>query len=483
MIYNFFITNNIESLGGDGGFITGSCHRLNIDNSSVLIDHGMFQGKFEERSQKGERRNFTPTRNIARGVTDVLITHSHIDHIGRLPMIYKAGFSPNILATSTTAAFMEIMLRNSAEIQENEDPQNRLYDSFDVDEALRYVKIVKSFNEIQIGQKHSKMTAEFLPNGHVMGANSIIIRNIDKDKKHQNILFTGDMGKEHQSLCGGYLDQITKYPDDKIDVLLTESTNFLKEAIDFEEKKASLLNQIKKVWQEGGNVLLPVLSFHRMQEIIEILHNSDNVLGDCSIIIDAPLGVKILDAFKALKPGELSRRYGDDPNFYKNEKESLDRFNLKNVKILQSHQQSVFNDEALAFNPNRSIIIASGGMGEFGRAINYLRGKFSQNPKNAIIFTCHQVEGTPGAEMVHRSSTGAGKNKKAIVEKIDGFTSHISGPTQTFDFLNRFNLENLDKVIIAHGKNPSRQAMAQEFESRGIGKKIILPSLNQKIEI
>lgn len=476
----------IECLGGDGGFITGSCHKVNIFNSSFFVDYGMFQGIYEERSKKGERRNFTPTKSIVRGSTHILITHPHIDHIGRLAKVYKDGFTPTTLTSETTAIFMETMLYNSAEIQANEHPQNRLYEKFDVDETLRHLKVVDPFKEIPIGQKHSRITAEFLPNGHVMGANSILIRNIDKNfGKQQNILFTGDMGKAHQSLCGGYLDQMAKYPNDSVNVLVVESTNFLKAPIDFEEKRISLLNEIKKTWENGGNPLLPTLSFHRMQEMIEILHNNQGnfIPDDCRIFIDAPLGMTLLKDFRKLRPDQLSNRYGNDANFYKSEIENINRFDLKNLTILQSHQQSIFNDEAMANYPGKAIIIASGGMGEHGRAVNYLRGKFSQNPKNTIIFTCHQVDGTPGANLVHSKNTSAGKNKKAKVEKIDGFTSHISGPTETFDFLNRFNLENLETVIITHGKDPARQAMAEEFKKRGFDGDIFLPRLNQKIQI
>jgi len=476
----------IESLGGDGGMVTGSCHRININNSSVSVDYGLFQGKYEERSERGERRNFTPPRDIAYGLTDVLITHTHIDHTGRLPMIYKAGFTPRILATETTAIFMKPMLDNSAQIQGRENPQNQLYDQFDVEKTLRYLKVIEPFKEVSIGQKYSKITAEFLPNGHVMGANSILIRNTNKDSNKQNILFTGDMGKPWQSLCGGYLDQAAKYPNDPINVLVVESTNFLKEPISFEEKRTNLLNEIKNTWKNGGNPLLPVLSFHRFPEILEMLHNSQEELdpsGDYQIIIDAPLGVALLKRFKKLAPGELSNQYGDEADFYKTIEESMERFNLEKTTIINSHEDSINSDQRYAEYRGKVIIIASGGMGEHGRAVNYLRGEFGKNPKNTILFSCHQVDGTKGASLVHCKNIPSGKTKGAKVKKIDGFTSHISGPTETFDFLERFNLKKLETVIITHGKDVARTAMANEFKTRGYGANIILPKLNQKVEI
>ena len=476
--------NELIFLGGVGGHVTGSCNRLNAKNLSILVDCGLFQGKKDERSDKGERRNFAPT-DFAHGVSDVLLTHAHIDHSGLIPRIFKNGFQPNIVVPEVTAQFLETLLYNSAKIQENEHPENRLYETKDVDNTLRRLKIVKPFEIFPIGQKHSKYSAEFLTNGHVMGASSIFINSLGEDGHKQNILFTGDMGKPHQSLCDGYLAYSSNYPTDQVHVLIAESTNFSKEPVSFEDKKNSLINEIKKTWEEGGTPLIPSLSFHRLQEILEILHNSQGNLlpKDCQIYLDAPLGVELLNIFQKLNPEELTNRYGDDPDFYKNTMDSLNRFSVNNLKIINTHQDSLLNDQKFADSSGHAIIIASGGMGEHGRIVNYLHGSFSENPKNSILFTCHQVEGTKG-ESISRYENLVRNNKKgARVKKLDKFTSHISGPKETFGFLNRFNMSDLQVVIINHGNDTSREAMAKEFKSRGFDGKIILPKLSQKVGI
>jgi metallo-beta-lactamase family protein len=481
----------IESFGASGGLVTGSCHRLTIKNSSVSIDYGMFQGRKEERNEKGVRNNFAPVESMAHGVTDVLLTHLHIDHSGNLPKIYKAGFRPRILTTEITAHFLETMLVNSAEIQSREDKDNRIYEMNDVRNTLRCLKTVNPFTEIQVGQKHSRITAEFLPNGHVMGAASILVRSREDGKK-QNILFTGDMGKAEQSLCGGYKEHTMYYPDDSINTLVIESTNFLRKPISFDEKVANLFNEIRDVWKKGGNPILPVLSFHRFPEILEILHNNGKELdpgGYFQIIIDAPLGMKLLRDIRRLSPDQLSRRYGNDANFYKTDKESISRFDSMNARIIESHEDSVRADSEFADYRGKVIILASGGMGEAGRSLNYIRGSFCDNPKNEVIFTCFQVDGTRGEKMVHEETIPNGNKKGASVKKIEGFTSHISGPEETFNFLKRFNLNNLHTIIINHGKNDARVAMANEFRLRqevnGEYKeaKVVLPKLNQKVEL
>jgi metallo-beta-lactamase family protein len=473
----------IESFGGTGGFVTGSCHRVEMKNSTVLVDSGMYQGKYEERSERGERRNFEPIKDMAAGVTEVMESHTHIDHIGRLPIIFKKGFTPRVLVTEETAAFMEPMLLNSAEIQKEENPQNRLYETYDVDKTLRYIRVVKPFTKIPIGQKRSGVTAEFLLNGHVMGSACIMIRSPDGKR---SILFTGDMGKPVQSLCGGYEDYISRYPQNPVSALVVESTNFEKSPISFEEKRAELITAIKDVWAGGGNPVFPVLSFHRTQEIMEVLHNSQQegiIPPDCQIFIDAPLAMTLLDTFKQLGPGHLSKRYGDDPNFYRSDESSMDRFNLRRVHIIGSHEESQLTDEGLADYQGKVIILASGGMGGYGRVVNYLRGNFCKNPKNAVILTCFQVAGTEGASLLREGKIHNGKKDGARVIKIEGFTSHISGPEETFEFLESLNLSELEKVIITHGKDSARNAMADEFKRRGYPAEIILSKVGQIIKV
>lgn len=478
----------IESFGGTGGLVTGSCHRIDVKDSALLVDSGLFQGRTEERSERGERRNFTPPKNIAKGVTDILETHAHIDHTGRLPMIFRDGFTPRILATHETAAFMEPMLLNSSKIQ-NEKGGDELYSDWDVRNTLNHIKVIKPFVLYEIGQKHSGITAEFLPNGHVAGSCSVVVR---KHSEKKTILFTGDMGKERQSLCGGYRNFMRDYPKDPIKTIVIESTNFDRKPVSFADKKGKLIETIKKVWEGGGNPVLPVLSFHRAQEIIEIFHNaqkSGEIPEDCCFYIDAPLAVEVTETFLDLGTRVLTRAYGKDEHFYKTDEESLKRFDLNNSFIINKHETSKACSWGLANSPNKVIIIASGGMGNYGRSVNYIHGPFAWNPKNAILLTCFQVEGTEGKQLMDRGKVVLKDKKKkekrdgAKVIKIEGFSSHISGPVDTFKFLNRFNLNELENVIITHGKDKARNAMAEEFKRRGFGANIILSDINQIIEV
>ena len=470
----------LESFGGTGGFVTGSCHRVVAKDSVFLVDCGIYQGKFEERSARGERRNFEPTIDYANKVSHILVGHAHADHIARIPMIYKS-FSPKTLATEATAAFMEPMLQNSAEIQLQEHPSNRLYESWDVDRALRSIKVVKPFEKVPIGQEHSDISAEFVLNGHVPGASSIIARG-----KEKTVLFTSDMGKPEQTLCGGYKDYVKHYPKDPIDVLVVESTSFEREPVSIEEARTQLKESIKESWERGGNPILPALSFHRAQTLMEDLHymqKTGEIPKDCYIFIDAPLAMKVTETFKKLGPEHLTKNYGDEENYY-NEESSMARFDIEGVSIIDSHKDSQYNDRLIAKYPGKTIGIVSGGMGDKGRFINYKTGEFCRNEKNTVILTCFQVPGTAGSYLVKDRNVMYGKKVGAKVIQIQGFTSHISGPEQTFELLESYDIKTrLSKVIITHGKDSARHAMATEFKRRGYSAEIVLSKVRQVIEI
>lgn len=485
----------LESFGGNGGLITGSCHKVGIRDSQMIVDLGMFQGP-EERTKRGERRNLDLSEIDYRGVSHALITHSHIDHCGRIPLAFKKGFRFDICATEATASLLEEMLKNSAKIQEQYRPEQRLYERKDVDTALRHLKGIEPFKEFSVGQRHSRISAEFLLNGHILGSASVLIRD-KKDPYHPiDIFMSGDIGKPRQSLTGGYLDFVDMYPNDPVDVMVLESTNFEKAPIPFEKKEEELMTTFEKIWARGGNVLLPVLSLHRSQEIMEMLHNlqiSGKIPEDCRIVIDAPLAMKLTGIYKDLANDNFLMRYGNDELFYKTEAESLSRFELKNCEIVESHEESLFNDQKMANYYGKVIILASGGMFGFGRSVNYRDGYFCKNPKNGIIFTCFQVDGTVGARILFGKNNKKTKNEEGARDKkgrligaqvfqVNGFTSHASG-SEIFDFMGRFNLTRLSLVDIGHGRDSSRQKMAEELKIRGCKADIITPKIGEKIDV
>lgn len=146
---------SIESLGAAGGIVTGSLHKLRHGESTIVVDAGIFQGRYDAFLPDGKSRNAEDLGNT-KYVTDILLTHAHADHVARLPLFYKKSSTPRILTTEMTRELMEIILKDSAKIQKDQD---NLYTCEDIDRVLEYVNIVKMGRQIKIGNKHDKLSA------------------------------------------------------------------------------------------------------------------------------------------------------------------------------------------------------------------------------------------------------------------------------------------------------------------------------------
>ena len=472
---------SITSLGAAGGIVTGSLHRLRHGESTVVIDAGIFQGRNDVFLPNGNSRN-AEDLGSTKYITDILITHAHADHVGRIPLFFEGNWTPRILTTKMTRDLMEIILKDSAKIQKDQD---NLYTCEDIDRVLKYVNIVRMGQQIRIGNKHDKLTALWTYNGHIPGSASIII---EKEGLSGGILFSGDIGKEVQAICGGWGETKERdYPKDlPIKALWIESTNFDRESVYFDEKYEQFLGSINKILKDGGSVVIPAISMQRNQEIVEIIRyaqENGDIPDNTKIYKDAPLASKFEETYVEDSDLFMTNRFGNDPDFYKNSLSSKKRFELKNSQLVANNIESVEISSSLANNNQNSIVITSGGMCGHGRVRNYIDRGFGTNPKNGIILTCYQVEGTEGRKLTDQGYL-INKNgtRGAKVEHLDVFTGHISGESDTFKYINRFNLNELEIIGIIHGNNNNRTKMAEAFKERGYPARVVLPEIGEKIE-
>ncbi|MDD4026603.1 MAG: MBL fold metallo-hydrolase [Candidatus Shapirobacteria bacterium] len=375
------------------------------------------------------------------------------------------------------------MLEDSVKIQESDKEKKPLYNRKDVNDILKRVKIIEAFEEIDIGSRHGKITAILIPNGHMNGSVSVLIKDGVTKK---NTLFTGDIGRPNQLTCGGYNEYSSKYPDCRIHTILTESTCFEKDPVSFSEREINIFNAVTKTAQRGGVSVMPLIA-GRLAPTMEIFHNDQECRGqflDYHFYMDAPLPRKVLKVHQDLGPDYMSNWYGDDPCFYKTKENSMSRFNIKNLTIVESHEQSKLLVEHLAYSSEKAIVFASGGMVTRGRSVNYRSGKFNQNPNNSFILTCFQVPGTRGAEMIKEIENGKVERKTAEVIWADGNSSHASGH-ELIDFYKRFNLNSLENFILGHGREPARETGSREIQKEDFAEytSIFLPKLRQIVAI
>ena len=307
---------SIQSLGAVGGLVTGSLHTLRHRESIIVVDAGLFQGKYETVSSNGKNRNNAETiKRFRKQVNTILLTHAHVDHIGRWPLFYARGIKPTTITTKMTKELMPIILNDSAKIQKKGD---KLYNCEDVERVMEYVKAVDLGKDVKIGNKHDHLKANFIYNGHIPGSASILIQ---KEGARGGILFSGDIGREINPICGGWGEMAEAKPSDvPIKALWVESTSFDRHSVSFDEKYGLLVENINQILSRGGSVVLPILSLQRNQEITEMVARAQDrgdIPGNCKIYKDAPLAQKFEELYIDKAELFMTKRFGYDENFYK----------------------------------------------------------------------------------------------------------------------------------------------------------------------
>ncbi len=472
---------SIQSLGAAGGLVTGSLHRLRHGESTIIVDAGLFQGKNDVLLPNGKSRNATDI-NALREVNTILLTHAHADHVGRLPLFHKRGLKPKTITTTMTKELMQVILDDAAKIQKNGD---KLYNREDVERIMNYVKEINFGKDVKIGNKHDNLRTNFIYNGHIPGSASILIR---KEGVVGGILFSGDIGQEINAICGGWGEVVEARPSEMpIKALWVESTSFDRHSVSFDEKYGLFMENINEILGRGGSVILPILSLQRNQEITEMIaraQNQGDIPKGCKIYKDAPLAQKFEEIYIDKAELFMTKRFGNNEDFYQTLEQAQSRFNLRNCLLVADNKESVKLADILGKSNKKSIVLTGGGMCGFGRVRNYIDGAFGKNRKNGIILTCYQVEGTEGEKIVNQGRLINAQNQKkgATVTQLDVFSGHISGESDTFKFLERFNLSELELIGIVHGSNDNRRRMAEAIKSRGYPAKVVLPEINEVIK-
>ena len=382
----------IEFCGAATG-VTGSCHRIISGEHNILLDCGQFQGGKAQDAMNAEPFPFDPAE-----IETVILSHAHIDHCGRLPLLVKRGFSGRIYCTDATADLLQVMLRDSGYIHEKEaEWQNRkneragrpliepLYTAQDAERTLQYVQPVLYDQLIDIND-HMKIV--FNDAGHILGS-AITELWVEEDDTVSKIVFSGDLGAMHRPILRD--PTIIK----KADFVIMETTYGDRLHPDNAQNVEELMEIIAKTAQRGGTVVIPSFAVGRTQELIYELNKyyaSDNkysrILKKLNVYIDSPMATSATEVFKrnAQSFDEETREYllhGDDP---------LDFFNLKFTRTTEESQ-------ALNMDRKPKIIISASGMCEAGRIRHHLKHNL-WDKKSSVVFVGYQAEGTLGRALI-----------------------------------------------------------------------------------
>jgi metallo-beta-lactamase family protein len=449
---------------GATGTVTGSRFQLEIDDKNTLIDCGMFQGNRENR-----RRNWDPFAVSPASFDHVFLTHAHIDHCGYLPRFVKEGFAGKVISSEATADLCQVVLRDSAHIQEEDakwankkgfskhDPAEPLYVRADADRAINLFKPL-FYGDIYSLSENTKV--RFHDSGHILGA-SLIDFTTEINGSSRKILFSGDLGRPEIPVLNEP-DQVYN-----VDYLVLESTYGNRSHSD-SDAAAELERVINESSQRGGVLVIPAFSVGRTQTLLYLIREleEDGKIPKMPVYVDSPMAIEALNIFD-------DHICDFDLNARMQKMQGKDIFRTADLHICRAKEDS------MRINNVRSnaIIISASGMVTGGRILHHL-ARTLPDPKNTVLLIGYQAEGTRGRALQEKRETVTIHGKKipitAKVEMIDGFSGHADY-YEMLAWLMAFN-KPPKKVFIVHG-NPEASAAMADHIRKTYNWDVVIPQL------
>lgn len=401
--------------------VTGSQHLLDINGHRILLDCGLYQGP---RNESKERNRHLPFD--ARSVDVMILSHAHIDHSGNIPNLVKNGFTGQIICTFATRDLCNIMLRDSAKIQEgdveylNKKRQQQglplLEPLYTMADAL---KSLKRF--VSIGYEHPYhvapgVTLTFYDAGHVLGS-AITVLDIEDEttRESKRLVFTGDLGRAGRPILNDPAQL------DRSDILIMESTYGNRDHPSDQDTDEMLKDVIRDTIRRGGKVIVPAFAVGRTQELVYRLNNlveSGELPSDLAVYVDSPLAIDATSVFKA------------HPEAYDEEAANM---------LLTDHDHNLFGfrmmhytrstEESKALNSLKrpAVIISASGMAEAGRILHHLKNNV-EDGRNTILITGFQAPNTLGRRIVEKQKRirifGEEYDLRAQVVNLTGMSGH-----------------------------------------------------------
>lgn len=448
------------SFFGAAGEVTGSCSLLEHNSAKILIDCGAFQG-----GDFVENRNSDPFVFEAKTLDGVVITHSHLDHIGRLPLLIKAGYKGFIYATPPTIDLIKLVLEDAFEVMSYNNKKYGTPVLYNLDEVAATVgqcKGLEYYKELSLPSAE-KITIKFYEAGHIFGSAFVEINCSGK-----KIVFSGDLGNINVPI----LRDTDKLPDD-VDMLVCESTYGDRLHDTGTDRQQVIKNVVMKAMDRGGILMLPAFSVERTQEILydlnELIDFEKSFLHDIPIFLDSPLAIDATDVFRRYTKyfDEEAKKYlflGDD------------LFNFRGLKVCYTREESIKINSVMG----RKVIIAGAGMMNGGRiqhhALRYLSDK-----KNTLFFTGFQAPHTLGRKILDGESTVSFLGEKVKVnckvEFVDVLSAHADR-ARLFEWIKNSG-DVPKKVIFNHGDPAQSTALAKRVEEGlNISAQVAVPDIS-----
>ena len=439
--------------------VTGSCHCLEINGKRILVDCGLQQGRDE---LDNAMFAFNP------GDIDILlVTHAHIDHTGRIPLLVKRGFTGRILTTRVTADLMRIMLLDSAHIQESDaeyrnrkgqragrEPVEPLYTTED---AMNVFKLVTTCEYGQTVELCEGVTAVFTDAGHLLGSASITLE-LDEGGVHKTLVFSGDIGNVDQPIIRD--PQLLK----KADYVVMESTYGDRNHTEVWSYTDELAEIIDETLRKGGNVVIPSFAVGRTQELLYFIREIKDKglvtsVKDFPVYVDSPLAKKATTIFCGDLRGYL------DNDALALVQDGTHMFNFPGLHLTETVDES----KLLNMDKTPKVIISASGMCDAGRIRHHLKYNLWR-ADSAVVFVGFQSPGTLGRNLLDGAESvrlfGEDIAVRAKIVNFQGLSSHADHD-HLIDWIKHFDPARTTHVFVVHGDRDVAPVYADTVKSLG----------------
>ncbi|QAT42097.1 MBL fold metallo-hydrolase RNA specificity domain-containing protein [Aminipila luticellarii] len=448
----------IQFCGAASG-VTGSCHLITTEKHKILLDCGQFQG-----GKAMEAMNYEPFPFNPAEIDYVILSHAHIDHCGRIPLLIKRGFKGDIYCTDATADLVEVMLKDSGYIHEKEaEWKNRKAERagkalveplYTYNDALDSIKYLKPVLYDQLVELNEEMKVVFNDAGHILGS-AIIELWVEEEGKVSKLVFSGDLGVKNRPILRD--PTIIK----KADYVIMESTYGNRLHPENSLSVDEIIKIVLKTIKRGGTVVIPSFAVGRTQELIYMFNRfyQDNSeykkqLENLMIYVDSPMATTATEVFRknAQVFDEETKEYilrGDNP------------LDFKNLRFTRSTEDSI----QLNLDKHPKVIISASGMCEAGRIRHHLKHNL-WNPKSSIIFVGYQAEGTLGRLLVDGIKDvtlfGEEVHVNAEIYNLEGFSGHADRDG-LLSWLAGFR-EEPSEIFLVHGESEAKHDFAETIK-------------------
>jgi metallo-beta-lactamase family protein len=447
---------HITLLGAAGGEVTGSAYLLESDRAKILIDCGLFQG-----AQKLENFNRLPTRARVQQLHAVVLTHAHLDHTGRLPLLTRFDYRGPIYATPGTISLTQLILRDAAYLQQEDvrrqnrrralagqPPLEPLYTGREVDRLQPLFKRMRYDHPTVVAPGIIVRAVEA---GHVLGSASLEVK-VEEGGRTKVVVFSGDLGPRGAPL---HRDPV---PFKHADLVFMESTYGDKDHPSLADTAIAAREAIKATVEQGGRVLVPVFAVGRTQLLLLLLAGAfkRRTLRPFPVFLDSPMAIRATEIYRShaeLFDDEAAamRRSGDLAT------------HLRTVKVCQKAVESF----ALASKPGPFMVMAGAGMCTGGRIMHHLQNHLP-DPTTLVLMVGYQSRGSVGRALLDGATTVRIAGQRVPVRAQTHLFGGLSGHAGQADLANWFAslAPARPRVVLTHGEDGPRGALGALIKNR-----------------